>query len=178
MIQRATRGPRNKSSESPAQTKETKQFKDNRPEAIAQRKLQDGANSSTQVTNLAQLQANTNAGNPAIQMKKVYRMGSGSDQNLCPRPEKDTVGDGRGLSTSSAKPNDKAQVIETDNLGGNLEAVNDHGKHYAIRPTNDDDTSKLTEWANSRDVGGHELTEAVKAARVGTVDTKGNEKSL
>jgi len=61
----------------------------------------------------------------------------------------------------------KAQTIETDNLGENLEAVNDHGDHYAIRPTNDPDPyNLLVEWAASREIGGHLLTRAVKAAIV------------
>jgi hypothetical protein len=69
----------------------------------------------------------------------------------------------------------KAQIIETNNLGAELEAINDHGDHYAIRPKNDADNAKLTAWAATRDVGGHAYTAAVKGAIVATRSAQGVE---
>jgi hypothetical protein len=110
-----------------------------------------------------------------VQRIRVYRMGSGTDSNLCPRPGiDDTAGAaGRGLSTSTVAGAGKAQIIETNNLGADLEAVNDHGNHYAIRPTNDADNAKLTAWAATRAAGGHACTNAVRAAIVATRNAQG-----
>src|SRR5205814_2380027 len=90
--------------------------------------------------------------NDVVQRIRVYRLGSDTDQNLCPRPgiDDDAGSAGRGLSTSSQRPNTKAQGIETDNLGATLEAVNDHGDHYAIRAADDADNAKLVAWAATR----------------------------
>ena len=82
---------------------------------------------------------------------------------------------GRGLSTSSQRPNTKAQGIETDNLGATLEAVNDHGDHYAIRAADDADNAKLVAWAATRAAGGDARTLAVKAAIVSRVNNQGVE---
>lgn len=116
-------------------------------------------------------------GGDTVQRTRVYRMGSSTDQNLCPRhpQDDDAASAGRGLSTSSAAPNGKAQIIETDNLGDTLEAVNDHGNHYAIRPTEDDDNAKLTAWAATRAAGGHASTAAVRGAIVATRAANGDE---
>lgn len=116
-------------------------------------------------------------GSNTVQRIRVYRMGSATDQNLCPRhpQDDDATSAGRGLSTSSAAPAGKAQIIETDNLGDTLEAVNDHGNHYAIRPTEDDDNAKLTAWAATRAAGGHASTAAVKGAIVATRAANGVE---
>jgi len=56
-----------------------------------------------------------------------------------------------------------------------LEAVNDHGNHYAIRPTNDAENTKLEAWAATRAAGGHANTTAVRNAIVATRNEQGNE---
>ncbi len=95
---------------------------------------------------------------------------------MCPRPGiDDTAAAGRGLSTSSQRPDTKAQGIETDDLGDTLEAVNDHGNHYAIRPTDDANRAKLIAWAATRVAGGDPRTAAVKAAIVSKVNNQGVE---
>ena len=113
-----------------------------------------------------------------VQRVKVYRGGSRTDGNLTPRPGKDDRADspGRGLSTNTSPPPGKSQMIETDNLGGDLEAVNDSRTHYAIRPTNDPNAEKLQEWASTRGSGQtHQYTNAVRNACYGERDRNGNE---
>ena len=93
----------------------------------------------------------------------VYRMGSATDNNLTPRPGKDTES---GLSTSMDKPTGKCQAIDVSKLEkSGLEAINDHGNHVSIRPINDPGFIKLKEWASTRgtDVT-HSFTQAVKNA--------------
>ncbi len=79
----------------------------------------------------------------------VYRMGSGTDNNLTPRPVKDTTS---GLSTSLTKPETgKYQSIDVSKLdAAGLEAINDRGNHVSIRPKDDPDFKKLEEWADTR----------------------------
>ena len=89
-----------------------------------------------------------------VQLMKVYRVGSSTDNNLTPRPGKDTEGPKRGLSTfetleEAARPGGKAQEIETDNLS-NLDAIqNGSGSntHVSIRPERQE---QLEEWAAAR----------------------------
>ena len=78
-------------------------------------------------------------------------MGSATDNNLTPRPGKDTES---GLSTSMDKPIGKCQAIDVSKLEkSGLEATNDPG------------FIKLKEWAYTRgtDVT-HSFTQAVKNA--------------
>ena len=90
-------------------------------------------------------------------------MGSATDNNLTPRPGKDTES---GLSTSMDKPIGKCQAIDVSKLEkSGLEAINDHGNHVSIRPINAPGFIKLKEWASTRgtDVT-HSFTQAVKNA--------------
>ena len=111
-----------------------------------------------------------------VQRVRVYRQGSQTDQNLCPRPGIDDVAASaaRGLSTSSTAANG-SRIIETDNLGAGLEAVNDAGTHYGIRPPNDADAALLQAWAATRAAGGHANTAAVRAAIVARTTNAGVE---
>ena len=96
----------------------------------------------------------------------VYRMGSGTNSNMTPRPGKDTSS---GLSTSLEKPTSgKYQTIDISKLEGTgLEAVNDHGSHVSIRPADDPDFKKLNEWADTRGTENtHKYTEALQDAKV------------
>jgi len=96
----------------------------------------------------------------------VYRMGSGTDNNLTPRPIKDTTS---GLSTSLDKPTKgKYQTIDVGKLEGTgLEAVNDHGKHVSIKPKDDPDFKKLEEWASTRGTDTqHKYTKTMQGAKV------------
>jgi len=92
----------------------------------------------------------------------VYRTGSLTGNNLTPRPKKDTSS---GLSASLEVPVDtKYLSIDVSKLEGTgLEAVNDYGKHVSIRPENDTDYTKLTEWAETRgSEKEHEYTKTLK----------------
>ena len=93
----------------------------------------------------------------------VYRGGSATDNNLTPRPDKDTES---GLSTSMDKPPGKCQAIDVSKLEeSGLEAINDHGNHVSIRPINDPSFIKLKEWASTRNTDvTHSFTQAVKNA--------------
>ncbi|UUE36446.1 DUF6531 domain-containing protein [Pectobacterium aroidearum] len=79
----------------------------------------------------------------------VYRMGSGTDSNLTPRPGKDTT---TGLSTTIEKPsNGKYQTLDVKTLNdGGLDVVQDGKNHASVRPSNDPDMSRLREWADTR----------------------------
>ncbi|MBI0432131.1 RHS repeat-associated core domain-containing protein, partial [Pectobacterium parmentieri] len=79
----------------------------------------------------------------------VYRMGSGTDSNLTPRPGKDTT---TGLSTTIEKPsNGKYQTLDVKTLNdGGLDVVKDGKNHASVRPSNDPDMSRLREWADTR----------------------------
>ncbi|KFA58420.1 hypothetical protein A9G48_00775 [Gilliamella sp. wkB18] len=96
----------------------------------------------------------------------VYRMGSGTDSNLTPRPGKDTTS---GLSASLEKPTTgKFQTIDVAKLDGTgLEAINDHGSHVSIRPADDPNFVKLSEWADTRGTERtHKYTQALQEAKV------------
>lgn len=109
-----------------------------------------------------------------VQMVRVYRGGSGTADNHTPRPgiDDDATKSKRGLSCYD-KPNGKGTIIETDNLPNNLEAVKE-GSHYAIRPKDDPDASKLKTWAATRGTGVISAnTQGVLDAIVGTTDKNG-----
>lgn len=91
----------------------------------------------------------------------VYRMGSGTDSNLTPRPGKDTT---TGLSTTIEKPTGKFQTLDVTVLNENgLTVVQDGKNHASVRPADDPDMSKLREWADTRGTDKvSPYTEAVK----------------
>jgi hypothetical protein len=118
----------------------------------------------------------------------VYRSGSAREDNLTPRPGKDTVGkpgQAPGLSTFAlldlaVQLGEKAQVIDLDLLEGPLRGYEDQpglegtvDGHVSIAPARPDgsiDQELLTEWAGTRNTGAtHWLTELVKNALVDTV---------
>ncbi|HAT7594038.1 TPA: hypothetical protein JAW44_003825, partial [Citrobacter werkmanii] len=100
----------------------------------------------------------------------VYRMGSGTDSNLTPRPGKDTT---TGLSTTIEKPTGKYQELDVKKLRERgLIVVQDGKNHASIRPADDPDFSKLREWANTRGTDNKSLyTIAVQEASCGKVGT-------
>lgn len=115
------------------------------------------------------------AGNrTVVQLFKVYRGGSTTDKNLTPRVQ-DTTGPKKGLSTfensGAIKNYDKAQIIETDNLGAGLEAVRNgtgpQDSHVSIVPSNDVGDAKLVNWAAQKQPEFPALTNAVRGAITG-----------
>lgn len=143
--------------------------------------LQDNSLQSKTLQCKADLVNRFESGNRVMQMYYVYRGGSDTDNNLTPK-DKDVSGDPkRGLSTFQNVADVgrynyiKAQIIETDNLGDDLEAViNGTGEgdsHVSIRPTDDDDNEKLRTWASYRisksTVRDNPYTRAVKGSLVG-----------
>jgi RHS repeat-associated protein len=102
----------------------------------------------------------------------VYRGGGNTPVNFTPRPGIDTSGDKAGLSTfqdleKAAKPGEKAQIIDIEKLGPDVEAVlNDDNGHVSIRPTNDPEGVKLQAWANQRG-SENPLASQVQRARTG-----------
>lgn len=120
--------------------------------------------------------------------RRVYRSGSARDENLTPRPGKDTVGKpGRAPSLSTfdtleraVQPGGKAQVIDLDLLVGPLRGYEDRpglegavDGHVSIAPARPDgsiDLELLAEWAGARSTGvTHRLTGLAKDALVDTV---------
>jgi hypothetical protein len=118
----------------------------------------------------------------------VYRSGSAREDNLTPRPGKDTVGkpgQAPGLSTFNSLelavlPGEKAQVIDLDLLEIPLHgyadqpglegAVDGHVSIAPARPDGSLDQGLLAEWAATRNSGAtHMLTELVKNALVETI---------
>lgn len=115
----------------------------------------------------------------------VFRGGTSTDDNLTPRPGKDTVsnqGRSPGLSVwehlaMSTAPGGKAQLIDLDLLGGELAAFADDPTtggdpgHFVIAPIRRDrsiDQDLLSEWAASRGTGKpHRLTVALRGALAG-----------
>jgi RHS repeat-associated protein len=97
---------------------------------------------------------------PADKKTPIYRLGSGTNTNLTPR-EKDTT----GLSYTLIKPESGKYTetsIEAVNGTGVLQAVNDHGDHVSITPT---DPSKMQPWIDSRptaETDPHPLTTTLK----------------
>jgi uncharacterized protein RhaS with RHS repeats len=94
----------------------------------------------------------------------VYRKGSGTLNNLTPAYPKDAT---TGLSTVIEKPSSgKFQTIDIEKLQGTgLEAVKDGKDHVSIRPVNDPDKIKLTEWAKTKGTETeHKFSKAVKNA--------------
>ncbi|MDT0487244.1 hypothetical protein [Streptomyces doebereineriae] len=91
----------------------------------------------------------------------VYRGASGTYQSMTPRPD-----DAEGLS-SWDKPNrirGKVQIIDTQKLGDDLEAVPDGGGHVSVRPK---DMSEMEGWIASRATANdspHPFTEVLKDA--------------
>jgi hypothetical protein len=104
----------------------------------------------------------------------VYRGGTATDSNLTPRLSRDISGPKRGLSTYLDSKNafgnaNKAQKIDISRLGSNLDAVlNDYDGHVSIRPSNDPNNTKLTEWASQRGTA-NENTNSVKDSVVDEV---------
>jgi RHS repeat-associated protein len=104
----------------------------------------------------------------------VYRGGSNTPANMTPRPGKDTTGPKRGLSTfqdleQAARPGEKAQAIDVEKLGPDLEAVlNDENGHVSIRPKDDPSGAKLESWADQRGAE-NPLASQVQQARTGEV---------
>ncbi len=118
----------------------------------------------------------------------VYRSGSAREDNLTPRPGKDTVGkpgQAPGLSTFktldlAVQPREKAQVIDLDLLESPLRGYEDEPGleggvvgHVSIAPARPDgniDQDLLAEWAATRNSGvTHRLTEVVKNALVDSI---------
>ncbi len=118
----------------------------------------------------------------------VYRSGSAREDNLTPRPGRDTVGkpgQAPGLSTFTnlevaVQPGDKALVIDLDLLESPLRGYEDQPGlegaeegHISIAPAHPDgnvDQDLLAEWAGTRSSGQtHWLTELVKKALVDTM---------
>ena len=107
----------------------------------------------------------------------TYRSGANTINNYTPR-DKDTRGAKKGLSTMENEADylgQKAQVIETDDLGDDLAAVRNgvgqNDSHVSIVPSDDADDAKLVEWASAKgqeDIE-HDLSAAVMAARTGEV---------
>jgi hypothetical protein len=98
----------------------------------------------------------------------VFRGGSGTADNLTPRPVKDAD----GLSTfttleAAAPPGGKAQVIDTTKLS-NLQAIpNSPPGHVSIAPK---DMTQMGPWAATRGTGEtHSLTEEIQRAIIGEV---------
>jgi RHS repeat-associated protein len=78
----------------------------------------------------------------------VYRMGSGTDSNMTPRPGKDTT---TGLSTTIEKPSGKYQTLDVAALNNSgFDVIQDGKNHASVRLSNDPDMTKLREWADSR----------------------------
>jgi hypothetical protein len=118
----------------------------------------------------------------------VYRGGSAREDNLTPRPGKDTIerpGQAPSLSTFTklelaVLPGEKAQVLDLDLLGYPLRGYDDQPGlegaiegHVSIAPALPDGTidhELLAEWSASRNTGEvHPLTELVKNALVDTI---------
>ena len=118
----------------------------------------------------------------------VYRGGSAREDNLTPRPGKDTepkAGRAPGLSTftsleQAVLPGEKAQVIDLDLLGpplaglfdppGGEGAVPGHVSIAPVGPNGEVDSVLLEEWAATRNTGrAHELTRRILDALVETV---------
>lgn len=118
----------------------------------------------------------------------VYRSGSARDENLTPRPGKDTQakpGQAPGLSTfttleQAVVPGGKAQVIDLDLLESPLHGYPDElgfegavEGHVSIAPARFEggvDHELLKEWAGTRNTEhAHWLTELVKQAHIGSV---------
>jgi hypothetical protein len=131
-----------------------------------------------------------------IQRYLLYRSGGFTYGNLTPAG-KDAIPSAkkRGLSCVKNPVNilgTKAVIIETDNLGSELEAEDNggpKGDHVSIKPKDDGDSAKLIAWANTKataqgidralqkDVdaskaGLHAYTVAVHAAVTGTYKKK------
>jgi hypothetical protein len=118
----------------------------------------------------------------------VYRSGSAREDNLTPRPGKDTIekaGQSPGLSTFTklelaVLPGEKAQILDLDLLGGPLRAYDDQPGlegaiegHVSIAPALPDGTINyelLAEWSATRNSGKvHPLTELIKNTLVDTI---------
>jgi hypothetical protein len=118
----------------------------------------------------------------------VYRSGSARDDNLTPRPGKDTVGkpgQAPGLSTFrmlelAVEPGDRVQVIDLDRLENPLHAYEDQpglegamDGHVSIAPARPDgriDQELLAEWSATRNTNAtHWLTKLMKNAIVETI---------
>jgi hypothetical protein len=118
----------------------------------------------------------------------VYRSGSAREDNLTPRPGKDTIekpGQAPGLSTFTklelaVQPGGKAQLIDLDRLEEPLRGYDDRPGlegaaegHVSIAPARPDgsiDHELRAEWADTRNTGDvHRLTEVIKRAHVGSV---------
>jgi hypothetical protein len=118
----------------------------------------------------------------------VYRSGSARDDNLTPRPGKDTAGkqgQAPGLSTfttleQAVLAGGKAQVIDLDLLGSPLHGYPDEvgfegavEGHVSIAPARSNgsvDHELLAEWAWTRNSEhSHWLTELIKQAHIGSV---------
>ncbi len=105
-------------------------------------------------------------------LELVYRGGSATDDNLTPRPGKDTTGPKRGLSTfdtpeKAAKTGAKYQIIDTDKLK-RLKPHKDKSGHVSLRPATQ---KELDDWAASRgnpDKQPHPLTDETRRAIVGS----------
>ena len=92
----------------------------------------------------------------------MYRFGSRTNNNLTPRPGKDTAGAPGcpgGLSVEeSLNPDGKCQVIETSLLPSVLQYLSDvpstgragHGVIAPVRPDGGLDMDALVAWADSR----------------------------
>jgi len=118
-----------------------------------------------------------------VQRYAIYRGGPNTLNNYTPRPRKegqndDVTGPKKGLSTfesfaAATLRASKAQIIETDNLGGELTAVRNgvgpQDTHVSILPTNDGNDEKLFAWAAAKmgDKTDHAYSRAVRAARTG-----------
>src|SRR5438045_3458800 len=118
----------------------------------------------------------------------VFRSGSARDENLTPRPGKDTEGkpgQAPGLSTfttleQAVLPGGKVQVIDLDLLGSPLHGYPDEPGfegavegHVSIAPARSNgsvDHELLGEWAGTRNTErAHWLTELIKQAHIGSV---------
>ena len=103
----------------------------------------------------------------------VYRAASGTDDSFTPRPEKDTVGPKRGLSTFEELckvPMGRTHAIDLDRLKYPLRWISDEGGHVSIVPvtaSGEVDDEQLSQWASSRKTGQrHKFTQIVLDARI------------
>ena len=105
----------------------------------------------------------------------VYRAGGNTLNNYTPSLPKDIEGLSTFSSTDVLKqrlPNvKKAQVLDLSKLGSDLIAVDDGGGHISIKPKNDPDKVKITEWGNLKGKEGvpNPLAEQVQQARTDSV---------
>lgn len=109
-------------------------------------------------------------------MEIVYRGGSGTPDNLTPRPGIDTA----GLSTfekleQTVTPGGKAQVIDLSKLRAPLVGVPDAPPegHISIRPGTEltsEVIQSIEDWASARGTGAtHPFTQAIIEAIIGGV---------